>query len=97
MARPNLILPRSDARCGKAFYADRRAADGHRIALELWDRATGRVEEGVRLVVYRCKWCGGYHIGRKRGDTSNDRQGLAGINVPDRSEAERHPESPPGA
>lgn len=65
MARPQLILPRADATCGKTFFADRRTADGHRIALEVWDRATGRAREGYRLAVYRCKRCAGFHIGRK--------------------------------
>ena len=36
MARNQLILPRADSGCGKAFYNDRRTADGHRIALEFW-------------------------------------------------------------
>jgi hypothetical protein len=57
------ILPQADAACGKIFFADRRTADGHRIALEVWNRATGRVREGYRLAVYRCKRCGGYHLG----------------------------------
>jgi hypothetical protein len=62
MARPQLILPRADASCGKIFFADRRTADGHRIALEVWNRATGRAREGYRLAVYRCKRCGGFHL-----------------------------------
>ena len=63
MPRPRLILPQADAACGKVFFADRRTADGHRIGLEVWNRATGRVREGYRLAVYRCKRCGGFHIG----------------------------------
>lgn len=65
MGRPQLILPRADASCGKVFFADRRTADGHRIALEVWNRATGRVREGYRLAVYRCKRCAGYHISQR--------------------------------
>jgi hypothetical protein len=65
MPTPQLILPRADVACGKMFFADRRTADGHRIALEVWNRATGRVREGYRLAAYRCKRCGGFHIGHR--------------------------------
>lgn len=65
MARPQLILPQADASCGKMFFPDRRTADGHRIAMEVWNRATGRGREGYRLAVYRCKRCHGFHIGQK--------------------------------
>jgi hypothetical protein len=66
MLRPQLILPRPDAACGKAFYHDRRTADWHRIALEFWNQATGRVRPDCRLSVYRCKRCGGFHVSPKR-------------------------------
>jgi hypothetical protein len=66
MARDQLILPRADSSCGKAFYSDRRTADGHRIALEFWNRATGRTRAGFQLAVYRCSRCGGFHIAHKR-------------------------------
>ena len=65
MPRPQLILPQADASCGKTFFPDRRTADGHRIALEVWNRATGRVREGYRLAVFRCKRCYGYHVGQR--------------------------------
>ena len=65
MERSQLILPQADSACGKLFYSDRLAADQHRIALEVWNRATGRVREGYRLAVLRCNRCGGFHIGRK--------------------------------
>jgi hypothetical protein len=65
MARPQLILPQPDAACGKIFFADRRTADGHRIALDVWNRATGRVREGYRLAVYRCKRCAGFHVAQR--------------------------------
>jgi hypothetical protein len=65
MARNHVILPRADSACGKTFYSDRRTADGHRIALEVWNQATGRVREGYRLAVYRCRRCGGFHIGQR--------------------------------
>ena len=52
MAYPQVILPQADAACGKVFFPDRRTADGHRIALEVWNRATGRGREGYRLAVY---------------------------------------------
>ncbi len=65
MAHPSLILPKADSACGKLFYRDRHTADAHRIALEVWNRATGRVREGYRLAVCRCRRCGGYHIGHR--------------------------------
>ena len=70
MRRHQLILPCADAACGKAFYKDRRTADQHRIVLNFWNQATGESRKGYRLAVYRCKRCGGFHIGRKRIDTS---------------------------
>ena len=66
MARAQLILPRADSRCGKVFYEKRRIAEWHRIALDFWNRATGHVREGYQLAVFRCKRCGGFHIGQKR-------------------------------
>jgi hypothetical protein len=66
MPKDHLILPRADSGCGKAFYSDRRVADGHRIALEFWNRATGCVRDGYQLAVYRCKRCGGFHISHRR-------------------------------
>jgi hypothetical protein len=66
MAKDQLILPRADFRCGKTFYSDRRTADGHRIALEFWNQATGHVRAGYQLTVHRCERCGGFHISRRR-------------------------------
>lgn len=65
MSRHRLILPQADAACGKIFFPDRRTADGHRIGLEVWNRATGRGREGYRLTVHRCKRCGGYHVSQR--------------------------------
>lgn len=66
MARSDWIAPRPDVACGKVFLADRRSAEEHRIALELWILAThnGRME--YRLVPYRCTQCGGFHLARKK-------------------------------
>jgi hypothetical protein len=66
MARSQWILPRADSACGKVFHPDRRAAEGHRVALEFWNQATGQSRKDYRLAVYRCKRCGGFHIGAKR-------------------------------
>jgi hypothetical protein len=66
MARSQWILPRADSACGKVFHPDRRAAEGHRVALEFWNQATGQSRKDCRLAVYRCKRCGGFHIGNKR-------------------------------
>ncbi len=65
MTRAQLIIPRSDVQCGKTFFQERRAADEHRIALEFWNRATGHVRKGYHLAVYRCRRCGGFHLGQK--------------------------------
>jgi hypothetical protein len=69
MTRPQLILPRADSACGKLFFSDRRTAEGHRIALDVWNRATGRNREGYRLAVYRCRRCWGFHIGQRSIDS----------------------------
>lgn len=66
MARSDWILPRADATCGKTFHADRRSAEGYRVGLEFWNQATGRINSRSSLVTYRCKRCGGFHVGRKR-------------------------------
>jgi hypothetical protein len=66
MAKEQLILPRADSGCGKVFYSDRKTADGYRIALEFWNRATGHVRTGYQLTVHRCKRCGGFHISQRR-------------------------------
>jgi hypothetical protein len=70
MARTDWILPRADEACGKAFYPDRRTAEQHRVALAFWNQATGRTFPGHRLTSYRCKRCGGFHVGWKRFDES---------------------------
>ncbi len=66
MARSDWILPRADSACGKVFHPDRRSAEGHRIALEFWNQATGHAHRNYYLATYRCKRCGGFHIGKKR-------------------------------
>jgi hypothetical protein len=66
MTKDQLILPRADSRCGKAFYSDPRVANSHRIALEFWNQATGSVRAGIHLIVHRCKRCGGFHISKRR-------------------------------
>src|SRR6516165_8874598 len=66
MARSQWIIPRADSACGRAFHPDRKTAEGHRIALEFWIQATGRAREGRRLVSYRCRRCGGFHIASRK-------------------------------
>lgn len=88
MSRPQLILPRADASCGKVFFADRRTADCHRIALEVWNQATGRVREGYRLAVHRCKRCGGFHISQRPIDRIPSRPIVAPPEEIDRDERE---------
>jgi hypothetical protein len=66
MARSQWIIPRADSTCGRVFHPDRKTAEGHRIALEFWIKATGRAREGRRLVVFRCRRCGGFHIANRK-------------------------------
>jgi hypothetical protein len=66
MATSRWIMPRADAACGRAFHPDRRTAEGHRVALAFWYRATGGDGAVPRLAVYRCERCFGFHIARKR-------------------------------
>ena len=73
MARSDWILPRADTACGKTFHADRRSAEGHRVALQFWNQATGRISSRSSLVTYRCKRCGGFHVGRKRTESEPGR------------------------
>ncbi len=68
MARSDWILPRADTACGRAFHPNRQTAEGYRIALEFWMHATGCIRVGYRLATFRCKRCGGFHIGRKKVD-----------------------------
>src|SRR5271163_4629121 len=68
MAMSQLILACPDAACGKVFHENRRSAEEQRVALEIWNRATGRARENYRLVVFHCKRCGGFHISQKRID-----------------------------
>jgi hypothetical protein len=66
MVYSQIIRPRADAACGKVFYEERRTADEVRIVLDFWNRTVGRVRKGYHLSAYRCKRCGGFHIGQKR-------------------------------
>jgi hypothetical protein len=61
-----MILPSPDPSCRRLFHADRLTAEGHRAALEVWLRATGRERAGTRVIVYRCKRCAGFHVCRRR-------------------------------
>jgi hypothetical protein len=52
--------------CGKKRWHDRAAAEGHRQALESWERIHGRPASGMGpLNVYRCEACGAWHVGHK--------------------------------
>ena len=82
MPKDFLILPRADSDCGKAFYSDRRVADGHRIALEFWNRATGCVRAGYQLTVHRCKRCGGFHISQRRIEKLSSRSASSPTTLP---------------
>ena len=93
MAKSRWILPCADFACGKVFHADRRAAEGHRVARELWDQATGQSREGHRLVVYRCKRCCGFHIGcRKIAPKPEPHDSFALMSEPEPSWSEASPE-----
>ena len=59
---PQMIRPVFDPECRRVFHVDRQGARAHLIALEIWNRATGRNLHGRRLTIYRCPRCGGYHV-----------------------------------
>jgi hypothetical protein len=67
-----MILPAHDPACRRLFHGDRLTAEGHRVALEIWLRATGRERENARVVVYRCRRCAGFHVARRRKDPKAD-------------------------
>ncbi|WP_165250025.1 hypothetical protein [Paludisphaera soli] len=62
---PQMILPMFDPACRRLFHADRQGAQGQLVAMEIWNRATGRDLGNRRLSVYRCPRCGGYHVAAK--------------------------------
>lgn len=62
----HLIQPVFDPACRRVFHPDRQGALAHLVALEVWNRATGRDLGDRRLVVYRCVRCGGYHVAARR-------------------------------
>jgi hypothetical protein len=87
MAMSPLILARPDAACGKVFHENRRNAEQHRIALEIWNRATGCAKKNRKLVVFHCKRCGGFHIAQKRIDRLHPRNNARGRGYEVNSEA----------
>ena len=62
MAEYQFFLPAFDPECRRVFHADRQGAQAQLVALDVWNRATGRDLKGRRLVVYRCSRCWGYHV-----------------------------------
>ena len=82
MPNDHLILPQADSACGKVFHSDRRTAEGYRIALEFWNRATGRARTGYHLTVHRCKRCGGFHISQRRIPQSTPKLSLSSQTLP---------------
>jgi hypothetical protein len=58
----HLIQPKYDPACRRIFHPDKQGAQAQLVAMEVWNRATGRNLGGRRLVVYRCDRCGGYHV-----------------------------------
>lgn len=62
---PQMILPVFDPACRRVFHLDKLGAQGQLVALEIWNRATGRDLGARRLTVYRCTRCGGYHVAAK--------------------------------
>ena len=62
---PQMILPIFDPACRRIFHPDRQGAHGQLVAMEIWNRATGRDLGNRRLNVDRCPRCGGYHVAAK--------------------------------
>jgi len=59
---PQMIIPTFDPACRRIFHADRQGAQAQLVAMEVWNRATGRDLGDRSLQVYRCVRCGGYHV-----------------------------------
>jgi predicted RNA-binding Zn-ribbon protein involved in translation (DUF1610 family) len=60
-----IILPTFDPACRRIFHPDRQGAYGQLVAMEIWNRATGRDLGNRRLSVFRCPRCGGFHVAAK--------------------------------
>ncbi len=75
----NLIQPKFDPTCRRVFHADRQGAQAQLVALEVWNRATGRDLGGRRLVVYQCPRCGGYHVAARFAPPPKRRQASVAI------------------
>lgn len=72
---PQMIRPVFDPECRRVFHVDRQGARAHLVALEIWNRATGRDLHGRRLIIYRCLRCGGYHVATRLATTHGKRSG----------------------
>lgn len=57
-----MIRPVFDPECRRVFHVDRQGAQAQLVAMEVWNRATGRDLQGRRMVVFRCPRCGGFHV-----------------------------------
>jgi hypothetical protein len=65
MATKLNLAPRGTP-CGKSRYYTSTEAEGHRSALESWERSHGRPALNLgSLSVYWCDGCHAYHVGHK--------------------------------
>lgn len=74
---PQMIRPVFDPECRRVFHVDRQGARAHLVALEIWNRATGRDLRGRRLTIYRCLRCGGYHVATRSAAAAAAPQAIA--------------------
>ena len=52
----------------KHWHASRGAARAHLRSLQAY-----RTDEGTRMSEYHCEFCGGWHVGRLKGEAHRDK------------------------
>jgi hypothetical protein len=67
--RLNLRFPTRP--CGKIRHYTKPSADGHRMALEQWEREKGPARPGI-LSTYWCNPCQAYHVGHSSLESSHE-------------------------
>ena len=66
LGRNELSLPAKCWRTGKVMHSRRRVAKLHAKLHAKRMRRVLLTDKAYRVNVYRCPWCGTYHVGRQR-------------------------------